>query len=447
MRNKLRVTVPLLFSETIAPETQKCVNALKECSELEVRIFITNGTNILNAKNNGINNNRSDLKHQEIYDFGFNLILENGLSILPADVNRLINHNVHIVCALDLRNSNSQIIQAGFFGFYEGVIIDEKRLIPSITGLQKVDWVDTGIFVIKNSAYSQMKYPWFRNELITYFDENAEEHQFSADENMGLCINAKRSDLPLYCDTDCTIEHSKDYQRQVGISLNKITEHPVQCPICLWEGEKFLDVEYDSHIYPNAECPKCLSQPRQRLFAFYWKHKIKFGKHDKFLHISPSPCEEDMIRKSKIDIEYLSVDIDPQVGMDSEDLTNLSYNDNSFDKILCFHVLEHIDNDKKAISELFRVLKHDGIALVMVPLNIYSDTTLEDSSIVDPKERMKVYWHWDHVRLYGNDFKERLTSAGFDVSVVNYYDSFSGNERKRYGFEGDEFIFVCKKLK
>lgn len=114
----------------------------------------------------------------------------------------------------------------------------------------------------------------------------------------------------------------------------------------------------------------------------------------------------------------------------------LSFKDRSFDVILCIHVLEHVQDDRKAMSEILRVLKADGFAILDVPIDYNRESTYEDLSITSPEARTKAFWQADHVRLYGRDFGKRLEAAGFTVrpdGIINSLDerliAFHGLQR------------------
>lgn len=445
MRKKIKVILPIHPVEVIDHATQQSIDALKHCEDFEVRVYSIKNINGAFAKNEGINHNRSYKKFQSLYDFTYALIVENGVVFTVDTIKKLCSHDVDIISGIRKTKDNSTDYTAGYFNFTGQGEEEQKEIQHDTKGLIQVDWVNSGLILVKNYTLSNMSYPWFRNELVTYTDAIGEENQFLTDDYRGFCLNAKKNHISIYCDFDCVIEAGDYYKKHITAMTGRIDYTPVVCPICGWEGERFFDVEYDNHVYPNAECPGCLSQPRQRLFAFYWKNEVKIDKKHKLLHISPSPCEEQLLREKNDHIDYLSIDIDPEVGMENQDLTCLTYANESFDIILCFHVLEHIKEDKKAISEIYRVLKKDGTAMIMVPLNRWSDETFEDPTITSPRERMKAYWHWDHLRLYGNDFINRLNEPGFNVVMDNYPASFTKEKRLQYGFDEFDPMFICKK--
>ena len=128
------------------------------------------------------------------------------------------------------------------------------------------------------------------------------------------------------------------------------------------------------------------------------------------------------------------------------DICNMPFEQNSFDFILCNHVLEHIIDDTKAMKELFRVLNLNGTAIVQVPINQNSKKTFEDNSITDKKERIIKFGQYDHVRIYGLDFFNDLKSVGFNVNPIKYSKTFSDDEINKFGLIKEEIIPVCKKI-
>ena len=128
------------------------------------------------------------------------------------------------------------------------------------------------------------------------------------------------------------------------------------------------------------------------------------------------------------------------------DICNLPFKDNSFDFILCNHVLEHIPNDTKAMQELYRVLSKGGTAILQIPQDLKREVTFEDDSITDPKERAKIFGQYDHLRVYGKDYFNKLRNIGFHVDEVDYTHSLTTEQIDRYRLAKGEIIPVCKKL-
>jgi SAM-dependent methyltransferase len=146
------------------------------------------------------------------------------------------------------------------------------------------------------------------------------------------------------------------------------------------------------------------------------------------LHLAPEKCFRPLFAKWFGEDNYMTGDIEPGRAKKVVDITDICFSDESYDYIVCNHVLEHIPDDKKAFSELYRVLKKGGTAFLSVPIK--GKTTYEDFSITDPDERTRHFGQFDHVRYYGMDFKERAESAGFSVEVITP-ETLIGNQAIR----------------
>ena len=169
-----------------------------------------------------------------------------------------------------------------------------------------------------------------------------------------------------------------------------------------------------------------------------------FTDHLRVLHFAPEHIF-DRAFKSLDNLDYMTADLDPNRAMIEMDITNITYEDNSFDVILCSHVLEHVMDDKKAMSELFRVLSPGGWAILQAP--VLREKTYEDPAIVTPEERERLFGQRDHVRIYGLDYRDRLESAGFNVKVDGYVRKLGSAKIRRYGLsKGRRYIFLYKTL-
>jgi SAM-dependent methyltransferase len=162
------------------------------------------------------------------------------------------------------------------------------------------------------------------------------------------------------------------------------------------------------------------------------------GHKKRILHVGPIGPEHMTSRllQRLTFLEYVSADLDPRRATEVMDIRCINYPANLFDAILCSHVLEHVDDGRKAIAELFRVLKPGGWAILQVPITV--GQTEEDSSISDPHEHARRFGQFDHVRRYGKDYKSRLEQAGFDVEMLPCLEIFSGEELNRCELMADE---------
>ncbi|HYH78648.1 MAG TPA: methyltransferase domain-containing protein, partial [Longimicrobium sp.] len=172
----------------------------------------------------------------------------------------------------------------------------------------------------------------------------------------------------------------------------------VHCPVCGGDFTRFLpfgEVVRREH----AQCPGCGAVERHRLiWRFLHERTELFSRPHRMLHFAPEPWMEPRLRRAPT-IDYLSVDLDPGNAMRVADITALPFADGSFDAVLCVDVLEHIDEDARAMRELHRVLRPGGWALLRVPIDFARAATLQDPAIRSREDRAREYWHWDHRRL------------------------------------------------
>lgn len=205
---------------------------------------------------------------------------------------------------------------------------------------------------------------------------------------------------------------------------------------------KFLPYGYVK-IRPNVLSPGTLSLERHRLIWLYLKNETDFFESpSKVLHMAPEKAFISRLKKLP-HLDYISCDLESPLAEVKADICDLPFADASFDWILCNHVLEHIPNDTKAMQELYRVLKPGGKALLQVPLNSNLAETFEDDSIVEKAERTKVFGQYDHVRVYGKDYFNKLRQTGFELSEIQFGKSLSEAERLRYAVTKDEYIPLC----
>ena len=195
----------------------------------------------------------------------------------------------------------------------------------------------------------------------------------------------------------------------------------------------------------NALSPSTLSLERHRLLWLYLQNETDFfTKPQKVLHFAPEQAFYKRFRKQK-NLDYTTTDLLSPLADVKADICNLPFEDNSFDTILCNHVLEHIPDDTKAMQELYRVLKPGGMAILQIPQDLDREITFEDDSIVDKKERTKIFGQYDHVRVYGLDYFDKLRSVGFTVNEVDYTATLIIEDIDKYCLMEGEIIPVCFK--
>jgi predicted SAM-dependent methyltransferase len=219
----------------------------------------------------------------------------------------------------------------------------------------------------------------------------------------------------------------------------------------------------------NVLSPSTLSLERHRLLWLYLQNETDFFQSEldsdspvtqnkriklrkdaetssalKVLHFAP---EQEFYKrfKKQTNIEYTTTDLLSPLADVKADICNLPFEDNTYDIIFCNHVLEHIPNDTKAMQELFRVLKPGGMGIFQIPQDLSRASTFTDDTIVDQKERAKIFGQYDHVRVYGRDYFEKLRSIGFKVIEEDYTHKIAPELVEKYCLAKGEIIPVCFK--
>ena len=195
----------------------------------------------------------------------------------------------------------------------------------------------------------------------------------------------------------------------------------------------------------NVLSPSTLSLERHRLLWLYLKNKTDFfSAEKKVLHFASEQAFYKRFKALK-HINYITTDLNSPLADVQADICKLPFADNEFDVIFCNHVLEHIPDDTKAMQELYRVLKPGGMGIFQIPQDLSRKTTFEDHTITDKKERAKIFGQYDHVRIYGRDYFDKLRSIGFKVEEVDYTATLSEEDITRYCLAKGEIIPVCYK--
>jgi SAM-dependent methyltransferase len=219
----------------------------------------------------------------------------------------------------------------------------------------------------------------------------------------------------------------------------------VHCPCCDGDFSRFIPHRGRQF----ARCPRCGALERHRLLWLYLHQRTDiFTRNIALLHVAPESALQQRLRRLT-NVDYRSVDLDSPLAMDHADLLNLPYPDSSFDVVMCNHVLEHVDDDRRALREIRRVLRPRGTAILMSPIDERLSATIEDPAVTSAEERHRVFGQSDHVRRYGRDFAQRVEAESFAVASIRYLDECDQLEVDRLGlrrdggpFQRDE-IFVC----
>lgn len=195
----------------------------------------------------------------------------------------------------------------------------------------------------------------------------------------------------------------------------------------------------------NALAPNSMSLERHRLIWLYLKRNTDFfTSNKKVLHIAPEYCFIKPIRRLK-NIDYITADLISPWADVKLDVQAMPFNDNTFDMVICNHVLEHVENDRKAMAEILRVLKPGGFAILQVPMDLSMEQTLEKPEYNTPELREKYYRQRDHLRLYGCDYAQRLALVGFDVLENDFVKQLTPHEVEYYALPNDEILYIARK--
>jgi len=250
------------------------------------------------------------------------------------------------------------------------------------------------------------------------------------------------------------------------IKLSQYLGDDYGCPVCgvrlksfkpIWKSYRRKTAEM-GYVYPLSSietfnedaysCPSCDASDRERLFALFFDEVFRGfdqGPRRRLVEFAPSTALRRRLSRHP-QVAYRSADIIRQTVDDRVDITDMAlYPNNSIDIFLCSHVLEHVEDDRKAMQEMFRALRPGGFAVVMVPLIHGVEETHEDPAFNTPELRWKYFGQDDHVRQYGKtDFVKRLTSAGFHVDQLGA-DYFGPDVFRRAGIAQDSILYVARK--
>lgn len=212
-----------------------------------------------------------------------------------------------------------------------------------------------------------------------------------------------------------------------------------ECPVCGVKRRRFLPYGYVTSR-EDALCPRCLSLERHRLLWLWLTRETDFAdKRPRLLHIAP---EVSLMRRFK----RLYKGTDRYLTADMHfDVQHIPLADESVDAVICNHLLEHVDDDRLAMRELHRIMRRGGWGVVLSPVELTRATTFEDPSVTDPVARTRLFGQYDHRRVYGRDYADRLREAGFEVEVEHYARHFSDDDRRRYALRDEPLYIVRRK--
>ena len=231
---------------------------------------------------------------------------------------------------------------------------------------------------------------------------------------------------------------SKQMYHQLRLAaISHAKTEPGQCSACGYTG-RFGP--FGMPVRTGAICPKCWSVERQRLFALAIERGDIAIKDRKVVHFAGEISIANLIR-AKRPKSYQVSDFENPLAELQFDIEDIDMPDESVDLLIASHILEHVD-DRRALSEIYRVLRHEGEFVCMVPIIEGWAETYEDPSIVSPEQRERHFGQWDHVRYYGADLRDRLRSAGYSVREF----TAGPEDVLKYRLQRGEKVFIARKM-
>lgn len=222
-----------------------------------------------------------------------------------------------------------------------------------------------------------------------------------------------------------------------------------ECPLCGCRRRKFLPYGYVTQR-DNALCPNCLALERHRTLWLWLLRESDIGRGavalPRLLHVAP---EVALMRKfsriyAKQPADYVTADLESPLADLHFDIQHIPLEDESFDVVICNHIMEHVEDDRLAMREILRIMRKGGWGVILSPVDLQRETTFEDDTITDEAERTRIFGQYDHRRIYGRDYAERLRDAGFEVYECDYANLIPAKEKQLYALT-DELLYIVRK--
>ena len=222
-----------------------------------------------------------------------------------------------------------------------------------------------------------------------------------------------------------------------------------ECPLCGCRRRKFLPYGYVTQR-DNALCPNCLALERHRTLWLWLLRESDIGRGavalPRLLHVAP---EVALMRKfsriyAKQPADYVTADLESPLADLHFDIQHIPLEDESFDVVICNHIMEHVEDDRLAMREILRIMRKGGWGVILSPVDLQREKTFEDDTITDEAERTRIFGQYDHRRIYGRDYAERLREAGFEVYECDYANLIPAKEKQLYALT-DEPLYIVRK--
>lgn len=222
-----------------------------------------------------------------------------------------------------------------------------------------------------------------------------------------------------------------------------------ECPLCGCRRRKFLPYGYVTQR-DNALCPNCLALERHRTLWLWLLRESDIGRGavalPRLLHVAP---EVALMRKfsriyAKQPADYVTADLESPLADLHFDIQHIPLEDESFDVVICNHIMEHVEDDRLAMREILRIMRKGGWGVILSPVDLQREKTFEDDTITDEAERTRIFGQYDHRRIYGRDYAERLREAGFEVYECDYANLIPAKEKELYALT-DEPLYIVRK--
>ena len=222
-----------------------------------------------------------------------------------------------------------------------------------------------------------------------------------------------------------------------------------ECPLCGCRRRKFLPYGYVTQR-ENALCPNCLALERHRTLWLWLLRESDIGRGamalPRLLHVAPEVALMRKFRKiyASQPADYVTADLESPLADLHFDIQHIPLEDESFDAVICNHIMEHVEDDHQAMREILRILRKGGWGVILSPVDMQREKTFEDDSITDEAERTRIFGQYDHRRIYGRDYAKRLEDAGFEVYECDYANLIPAKEKELYALT-DERLYIVRK--